>query len=131
MRRDTAVWLIAVAVLGMALFAGCGKSKESEGPQAQMPGVYGQQPGVYGQQPSVYGQQPGVYGQQPGAYPGAYGQQQMQPALTQPAEPVEVEPAGPPYRELYEQGELTDEELREEHELQQVERELGYPVGPE
>ena len=129
MRRHTTAWLIAVAVLGMALFVGCGKSKESEGPQAQMPGVYGQQPGAYGQQPGAYGQQPDAYGQQPGAYgqqPGAYGQQQMQAA-----EPEEVEPAGPPYRELYEQGELTDEELREEHELQQVERELGYPVGPE
>jgi len=118
MRRDTAVWLLAVAVLAIALFAGCGKSKESEEPQAQMPDAYGQQPG---QQPGAYGQQPGAYGQQPGTY----GQQQMQPT-----EPVAVEPAGPPYRERYEQGELTDEELREEYELQKVERELGYPVGP-
>ncbi len=126
MRRDAAVWLIAVAVLGMALFVGCGKSKEAETtqPQAQMPGAYGQQPGAYGQQP-------GAYGQQPGAYPGAYGQQAMQPALAQFAEPEEAEPPGPGYQERYEQGELTDEELRQEHELQQVERELGYPVGPE
>jgi len=41
------------------------------------------------------------------------------------------EPAGPKYQDRYKQGELTAEELRQEHELQQVERELGYPVGPE
>ena len=125
MRRDTTVWLLAVAVLGMVLFVGCGKSKK----QAQAPGAYGPRPGgMPGQLPGAYGPMPGGV---PGQMPGAYGPQAMQPALTQPAEPVEVEPAGPPYRELYEQGELTDEELREEHELQQVERELGYPVGPE
>ena len=128
MRRDTVVWLIAVAVLAMALFAGCGKSKEAERQsQAQMLDAYNQQYGTRRQQPGAYGQQPGAYGQQYGAY----GQQAMQPAPMQAAEPEEAEPAGPPYRELYEQGELTDEELRKEHELQQVERELGYPVGPE
>ena len=126
MRRDTVVWLIAVAVLAMALFAGCGKSKEPEPtePQAMLPVPPrpSQMGGAGPMQPGM----PGAYGQQPGAYPGAYGQQQMQPA-----EPEEVEPSGPPYRELYEQGKLTAEELREEHELQKVERELGYPVGPE
>ncbi len=124
MRRHTAVWLLAVAVLAMALFAGCGKSKEAETtqPQAQMPGAYSQQPGAY-RGPRL--------GPQLGAYPGAYGQQQMQPAAAQPAEPEEVEPAGPSYQERYKQGELTAEELRQEYELQQVERELGYPVGPE
>ena len=108
--RDTVVWLLAVAVLAMALFAGCGKSKKSEEtpPQAMMPP-----------------------GGMPGQMPGAYGQQQMQPVAAQPAEPEEAEPAGPGYQERYEQGELTAEELRKEHELQQVERELGYPVGPE
>ncbi len=99
MRRDSAVWLIAVAVLGMVLFAGCGKSKKSEEPQAQMPG--------------------------------AYSQQQMQPAAAQPAEPEEVELSGAPYRERYKQGQLTAKELQQEHALQQVERELGYPVGPQ
>ena len=117
MRRHTTVWLIAVAVLGMALFAGCGKSKEPEEtpPQAMVPP--GGMPGAYGPM------QPGM--------PGAYGPQAMQAAPTQPAEPEEVEPSGPSYKDRYRQGELTDEELREEHELQQVERELGYPVGPE
>ena len=126
MRKDTTVWLLAVAVLAMALFAGCGKSKEAETtePQAQMPGTYSQQPG---QMPGAYGPMPGGM---PGQMPGAYGQQQMQPVAAQPAEPEEAEPAGPSYQERYEQGELTAEELRKEHELQRVERELGYPVGP-
>ncbi len=134
MRRETAVWLIAVAVLGMVLFAGCGKSKRSQavGPY----GAYGQQPGQMSDprgpmRPGMPGQMPGAYGQQPGAYPGTYGPQAMQPAAAQPTETEEAEPAGPGYKERYKEGGLTDEELRKEHELQQVERELGYPVGPE
>jgi len=146
MRRDTGMWLIAVAVLAMALFAGCGKSKKTS-PQAQMPGAYGQppggMPGAYGQppggMPGAYGQppggMPGAYGQppsgMPGQMPGAYGQQQMQPAAAQSAQPEEAEPAGPSYRERYKQGDLTAQELQQEHALQKVERELGYPVGPE
>ena len=139
MRRDTTVWLLAVAVLGMVLFVGCGKSRK----QAQGPGAYGPMPGaVPGQMPGAYGPMPGaVPGQMPGPYdpmrggmpgqmPGAYGPQQMQPAAAQPTQPEEAEPAGPSYQERYEQGELTAEELRKEHELQRVERELGYPVGP-
>ncbi|MCK4324938.1 MAG: hypothetical protein KAW89_10435 [Armatimonadetes bacterium] len=134
MRRDTAVWLLVVAVLAMVLFAGCGKSKKSEStqPQAMAPPMPGQMPGAYAPRPpGMPGQMPGAYGPQAGAYPGAYGPQAMQPAPMQAAEPEEEEPSGPGYKELYEQGDLTNEELREEHELQEVERELGYPVGPE
>lgn len=126
MRRDTVVWLLAVAVLATALFAGCGKSKKPDPTQTQAmaPMRPSQMPGMPGGPPAM---QPGM----PGQMPGAYGPQAMQAAPAQPAEPEEAEPSGPPYRELYEQGELTDEELREEHDLQKVERELGYPVGPE
>jgi len=127
MRRDIAAWVIAVAVLAMVLFAGCGKSKKSEETQsqAQMPGQATMQPGMPGQSPGGYS------GPMMGQQPGGYGQQQMQPAAAQSAEPEEPEPSGPGYQERYKQGELTDKELREEHELQEVERELGYPVGPE
>ncbi len=129
MWRDTAVWLIVVAVLIMGLSAGCGKSKKAaQAPSGQWtPGPGPMPPGMVGQRPGAYGpMSPGM----PGQRPGAYGQQAVQPALQEPAEPEEVEPSGPSYRELYAQGELTAEELREEHKLQKVERELGYPVGP-
>ncbi len=56
---------------------------------------------------------------------------EMAEGLAEVSKEAMGEPAGPGYQERYEQGELTDEELRKEHELQQVERELGYPVGPE
>ena len=116
MWRDTAAWVIAVAVLAMVLFAGCGKSKKSEEipPQAQMPGAYG----------------PLIPSAMPGQMPGASGPQATPGQPTEAAE-AEAIPSGPGYQERYKQGELTDEELREEHELQEVERELGYPVGPE
>ncbi len=135
MRRDTVVWLLVVALLAMALFAGCGKSKKSEKTQQQARVPSAQPvPGQAPPAPPVPGQMPGGYGPPmpppvPGQMPGAYGPQAMQPAA-QPTEPAEAEPAGPSYRERYEQGELTAEELRKEHKLQKVERELGYPVGP-
>ena len=140
MRRDTVVWPLMVAVLAMVLFAGCGKSKKAERTQQQAqqqsamsgPGAVPmprQLPdGSYAPPMPLGapGQMPGAYGQQYGAY----GQQQMQLAPTQPTEPEEAEPSGPSYQERYKQGELTAEELRQEHELQKVERELGYPAGP-
>lgn len=56
---------------------------------------------------------------------------EMAEGLAEGSEEAMGEPSGPGYQERYKQGELTAEELRKEYELQQVERELGYPVGPE
>ena len=126
MRRHTAVWLLSVAVLAMALFAGCGKSEESEKTQPQTQPSAQPMPGqAPGRAPT--GMPPGAFGQMPGAS----GQQQMQVAPAQPTEPAEAALSGSGYQERYKQGDLTAEELRQEHELQKVERELGYPVGPE
>ncbi len=128
MWRRIATLLIALAVLGVALSVGCGKGKKQApegamrtGPRDLMPP--GQSPeGAMPTGPRDL--------MPPGGAPGYPGSQPVQPAPAQPTQPVEVTPVGPPYRERYAQGELTAEELREERALQEIERQLGHPVGP-
>ena len=143
-------WLVVIALLSIALVVGCGRGKapkQEAGPPAGQYGGYGAPgymppPGQYGAQPGQYGAPAGQYGGYgapgmpptgplPGQYGGygaqGYGAQPAQPAA---GEPEETAPAGPTYKERYEQGELSAEERREERELQDIERQLGLPVGP-
>ncbi len=133
MWKQPVLWLVVIALLSIALVVGCGKGKAPKPPVGQYggygaPGMPPRGPGArpgqqYGGPPSQYGGPPGQYG----GPPGQYGAQPAQPAA---GEPEETAPAGPGYKERYEQGELSAEERREERELQDIERQLGLPVGP-
>ena len=117
MGKQPVLWLVVIALLSIALVVGCGRRQGP--PPADQYGGYGA-PGYGGYGAPGYG----GYGA-----PG-YGAQPAQPAAQQPTEPEETAPAGPTYKERYEQGELSAEERREERELQDIERQLGLPVGP-
>ncbi len=113
MRNGTTALLIIIAVVSMALVVGCGKSKKPPVSPPPLPADV------------AHGFGPG-----PSGPPGSYGTPAPQPSVQQPKPPEEAAPAGPTYRERYAQGELTPEERRDERALQEIEKQLGYPVGP-